>query len=584
MNQNFLVENTPKTNNRRYKIPGMSNLEKITSNLSLTERFIFLLLLSATALGAFMILWNIQSSFLVTVPAYDGVLKEGIVGTPGPINPLLASTASDRALVSLIYSGLMKATLDGYLINDLSKSHQISEDGTEYVFKLRKGSTFHDGTPVTARDVVFTVEKAKDPVIRSSIAGNWSNIKVEAVDRYTIKFTLPEPRAGFLEMATLGIMPRHLWEPVDSNRFAFSSLNTDPVGTGPYKISSISFKDGNPDKYELRSFEKYVGGKPYIKKLIFPFFHDEREAWNALQKKEIDALAGFSPKRMESMVRADVDVRTSPLPRVFAVFLNQNKNEALADINVRKALSKAVDREKVLLETINGKGSLIYGPISPMVINKQEQITNIDTDEEDVETPDSLLKKAGWEYDEELGGLTKDGETVLSIEISTVANSDLQKAAEVIERQWNKLGINTTIALYGSNELNQNVLRPREFEGLLFGYILDRDFDLFPFWHSSERNDPGMNLSLYTNISVDKLLEEYRENKDPSKRKEILKNIEEAIRQDVPAIFLYSPHFLYATPQDIRDLDVGYMTSPEERFLDIHKWFIETDRVWSFLL
>ncbi len=572
---------------KHYKIPGIRNLENISKRMSLTERLIFFTLLITAGLGASLLLWSIQSSLLVTIPAYDGTLREGIVGTPGPINPLLASTASDRAMVSLIYSGLTKANSEGELVHELSESYSVSEEKTEYIFKLRDNITFHDGVSVTAADVVFTIKKVKDPVIRSTLAGNWNNIHVEALDEKSIKFTLPEPRPGFLEMTTLGILPKHLWNEVDSNRFAFSSLNTHPVGTGPYKISSVSLEDGTPTQYKLRSFKDYVNGEPYIANLVFPFYHEEREAWNALQQGEIDALAGFSPQRMEKMTRSDIDIKKTPLPRVFAIFLNRNKNEALSDINVRKALSMAIDREEILSETINGKGAVISGPIPISITTKTIEVVaedQKDEEEVEIETPESLLNKAGWKYDEELGGFTKDEETILTIEISTVSNSDLQKAAEVVQRNWNSLGVKTTLALYGSNELNQGVLRPREFEGLLFGYILDRDLDLFPFWHSSERNDPGMNLSLYTNISVDGMLEEYRQEKDPKEKAEIMQRIKKAISQDVPAIFLYSPHFLYATPDRIQDLNIGHLISPEERFLEIHKWFIETDRVWSFFL
>lgn len=569
---------------KQYHMPGTGNLEKIFKKMSLTEKLIFITLIFTVTLGAILLIWNIQASFLVTVPSYDGELREGIVGTPGPINPLLASTASDRTLSNLVYSGLMKATPDNVLTNELSESYSVSEDGTEYIFKLRKNLTFHDGSEVTSEDVVFTVNKAKDPIIKSSLSSKWANIQIEAMDSHTIKFTLPKAHPPFLEMTTLGILPEHLWKSVDSNRFAFSSLNTKPVGTGPYQIQSVSLKDGNPTEYRLRAFKDYIKGEPYITNLTFPFYHEEREAWSALQRGEIDALAGFSPQRLESIInRKDIDIKTTPLPRVFAIFLNQNKNEALADINVRRALSKAVDREEILLKTIYGKGEIVTGPVSQSII-KKENGTTTEEKTEDSETPEELLEKAGWEFDEELEGFTKDGESVLSIEISTVTNSDLQKAAEVIENNWNSLGIKTSLALYGSNELNQNILRPREFEGLLFGYILDRDFDLYPFWHSSEKNDPGMNLSLYTNITVDGMLEKYRREKEVEEKAKLMKEIEENIRLDVPAIFLYTPHFLYAVPENVQDINIDHLISPEERFLNIHKWFIETDRVWSFFL
>ena len=582
MNKEFTGERTNSLKNGHYNIPGFGKFEKITSKMCLTEKLVFSVLIILTTVGAGILLWNAQSSMLVTIPAYDGTLKEGIVGTPGPINPILASSVPDRTLTGLIYSGLMRATPEGKLKNELSERHLVSENGKEYVFRIRENASFHDGTPVTAEDVIFTVEKIKDPAVRSTLSADWAGINVESIDSRTVKFTLSEPRSGFLELVTIGILPKHLWESVDSNRFSFSRLNMEPVGSGPYQISSVSYKENTPTEYKLRSFKNYVEGEPYITNIVFSFYYEEREAWNALQKGEIDALAGFSPQRLETKTRDDINIKTTPLPRVFAIFINQTNNEALADVNVRRALSKSVNREEILSETMNGKGVTVTGPLPPNAFNN-DQSEEEEEKETDQMTPEELLNRAGWEYDEELMRFTKNG-SVLSVDISTVTNSDLQKAAEVIKRNWESLGVETTISLYGSNELNQNILRPRNFESLLFGYILDRDFDLFPFWHSSERNDPGMNLSAYTNLTVDGMLERYQKEKDQEEKMSLLGKIDGNISSDVPAIFLYSPHFLYVLPEKVQNVFIGHVTAPEDRFLNIHEWFMETDRVWEFLL
>ncbi len=566
--------------NKKYYIPGLSKLEKIIKEMSLTEKFIFFVLFSLTTIGSGLLLWNAQSSMLVTVPAYDGVLKEGMVGTPGPINPILASSVPDRTLTKLIYSGLMKDTPEGKLKNDLSEEYEILENGKEYIFKIRKDATFHDGKPLTAEDVVFTIEKIKNPAVRSTLAADWIGIEVEKIDSHTVKFILSEPRSGFLELTTVGILPKHLWDSVDANRFAFSSLNIEPTGSGPYQISSVSLEENSLIKYKLRSFKNYIKGEPYITNIVFSFFHEERKAWEALQQGDIDALAGFSPQRTETANRTDIDIKTTPLPRVFAIFINQNNNEALADTDVRRALSKSINREEILSKTINGKGVAIDGPLPPNAFGNSKE----KEEENDIKTPEEILNNAGWKYNEELNKFTDSEDSVLSVELSTVNNSDLQKAAEIVKTNWENLGVETNISLYGNSELNQNILRPRDFEGLLFGYILDRNFDLFPFWHSSERNDPGMNLSAYTNLTVDDLLESYQEEDDKEKKYTLLKKIEDNIKSDMPAIFLYSPHFLYATPKKVQNIDIGHMTAPEDRFLNIHNWFMETDEIWKFLL
>lgn len=581
MGKQFIGDKTNNLNNKHYYIPGLKGFERIIDRMCLTEKLIFIALLILTSVGAGILLWNAQSSMLVTVPAHNGALKEGIVGTPGPINPILASSVPDRTLTGLIYSGLMKASPEGKLKNELCEKYVVSESGKEYIFKLRKGALFHDGEVVTAEDIIFTVEKIKDPAVKSTLAADWAGIEVESIDSHTVKFTLSEPKSSFLELVTIGILPKHLWKTVDSNRFYFSRLNIEPVGSGPYQISSVSYKETTPTEYRLKAFKNYVKEEPYITNLVFSFFHEEREAWTALQKGEINALAGFSPQRMDTTIKEGITIKTTPLPRVFAIFLNQNNNDALADVDVRHALSKAINRDEVLSETINGKGSVVTGPLPPNAFRNKDGDINIK--ENSQLTPKELLNKAGWKYDEELMRFTKNG-SVLSVDISTVTNSELQKAAEVIKNNWENIGVETTVSLYGNSELNQNILRPRNFEGLLFGYILDRNFDLFPFWHSSERNDPGMNLSIYTNLTVDEMLEKYQKEEEAKKRVSLLENIDENIKTDIPAFFLYSPHFLYALPEKVQNISIGHITAPEDRFLNIHEWFIETDSVWEFLL
>ncbi|MFA6273443.1 MAG: hypothetical protein WC673_03075 [Candidatus Paceibacterota bacterium] len=131
-------------------------------------------------------------------------------------------------------------------------------------------------------------------------------------------------------------------------------------------------------------------------------------------------------------------------------------------------------------------------------------------------------------------------------------------------------------------ELNQTVIRPRKYDALLFGEIIGRDPDLFAFWHSSQRNDPGLNVALYANIKADKFLEEARTIADQGARLEKLVAFSEEIKKDIPAIFLYSPDFMYVLPEKIKGFAFGRLTIPSDRFANINQWYVETDKVWGF--
>ncbi|MEK7100083.1 MAG: ABC transporter substrate-binding protein, partial [Patescibacteria group bacterium] len=215
----------------------------------------------------------LERAFLVKVPAHGGGLTEGEVGAPRFVNPLLALSDADRDLTTLTYAGLMGIGADGSFVPVLAESYSVSEDGKTYTFILRANATFSDGTSVTADDVVYTVEKAQDPGLKSPEYANWANIKAEAVDARTIRFTLPQPYAPFIEDTTLGILPSRLWRNVANDQFPFTPLMEKPVGAGPFKVTRVERdKNGLIKAYELTSFKGYALGRPFLDRITLKFY------------------------------------------------------------------------------------------------------------------------------------------------------------------------------------------------------------------------------------------------------------------------------------------------------------------------
>ena len=195
-------------------------------------------------------------------------------GEPSPcVSIILANTDADRDLVALIYSGLMRKGPDGNMIPDLAEKVDMSKDGTSYVFTLRENIFFHDNTPVTIEDVIFTIDSIKDPIIKSPRKGVWDGVSVEKIDDRNIRFTLSRPFASFLENTSLGIMPKNIWQdsPIELN-----VANTNPIGSGPYKIKKLSKQSsGIVNAYDLEAFKKFSLGKPYLKNISLKFYQNE---------------------------------------------------------------------------------------------------------------------------------------------------------------------------------------------------------------------------------------------------------------------------------------------------------------------
>ena len=176
---------------------------------------------------------------------------------------------------------------------------------------------------------------------------------------------------------------------------------------------------------------------------------------------------------------------------------------------------------------------------------------------------------------------TSDGSEILTFSVSTADIPELVHVAELITETWRSLGADVSVRIFDSNELNQNVIRPRRYDALLFGEIIGRDLDFYAFWHSSQRSDPGLNVADYANITVDKLLEEARILDNSPERNDALQKFEKEIIEDVPAAFIYSPEFIYVVPKKLKSELSKNITTPSDRFSNIYQWYLNTDTVWK---
>src|SRR3989344_1759799 len=549
---------------KRVRLPSLEEFIYAIRNMRLWEKLVFFALVISFLVSFLTIIWKISNLYMTGVPAYGGTLTEGIIGTPRFINPVLASSDTDRDLVALTYSGLLRPDNRGRLINDLAEKYDISEDGLVYTFTLKSKLLWQDGAPVTADDIIFTIEKINDK---------------------TVKFTLKKPYAPFLENTTIGILPGHIWENMSSDEIASSEMNTKPIGSGPYKISEIKRNSvGIIRSYELNSNKNFVLGRPNIKKLIMKFYPSEKDLLTAYKKGEVETINAVTPQELEK-IKTSNSVKTLNLPRIFGVFLNQNNAKVLTKKEIRQALNLAVDRKKIIDEVLKGYGAELFYPLPAGTFGA---LPKNETDGYSLENAKELLDKNGWKMNTGEQVLEKKiGKELFkfSFSISTSDAPELKETAYLLKSMWEKIGAKVDVKIFETGDLTQNVIRPRKYDALLFGEIVGRDPDPFAFWHSSQRNDPGLNVALYTNIKADKLLEEARGAQDEAKRADKYKEFQEEVSKDIPAIFLFSPKFIYVIPKNLKGTDeMESVTVPSERFSMIHQWYKSTDKVWKIFL
>jgi len=517
-------------------------------------------------------LYTLERQFLVEVPSKGGALVEGgVVGAPRFVNPLLALSDADRDLSLLTHAGLMGYDRDGALTPVLAERYEVSEDGLSYTFTLREDAVFTDGTPVTAEDVVFTVSKTQDPEVKSPRLSDFANIRVEAVDARTVRFTLPSAYAPFLEEATLGILPSHIWKQVKNTEFPFAPQMTEPVGAGPFKVTKVvRDKNGQVERYELTAFSGYVLGRPYLDRLTFVYFEDQEALARALTRGQIESAYG---------VTSDTFLR-APYSRIFGAFFNQSKNAALARPAVREALSVSIDRERLTREVLAGFALPAYGPVPPGLLHDERHEEPIDR----IATAKELLVDDGWTYDEAAGVWTNDEGGTLTFTLTTSNVPELKAVAERLRADWQLLGVPVSLSVYDPNELVRDAIRPRMYEALLFGMVVGRDKDFFAFWDSSQRNDPGLNVSLYANRAVDEVLEQIRVEQDPASLERELEELHTLVAADFPAVFTHAPEFVYSVPSDLKGVALKTLAAPSDRLASVAFWYRHTEAVWPFLV
>lgn len=557
-------------------------------DFSLTEKiafYIFALLFVTTGLG---LLLRTTDGLFVSVPATGGSLSEGIIGYPRYINPVLNITESGRDLSSLIYAGLLKENGDGTLEPDLAESYNVSADGLIYDVYLKKDLTFHDGTPVTADDVLFTIDKVKDVNLKSPEYVNWQGVTATKVDDYHIQFMLRTAYTPFAYNLTLGILPKHIWQNINDDQFSFSTYNYEPIGAGPYQFVDLKRdSDGLPLYYELKAFKNYASGAPYIQNIAFYFFKDAETALLSLKSGRIDSVGGVSQDDLKDFnLSGSEEVKAFDLLRTFAVYLNQNQSEVLVNKEVRQALDASVDRKEIIDWVLGGYGTPVYSPVpsdllATSTIEDNNATSTAEDDDARIQSAREILTDNGWTPGDDgvLQKKTSNGTTTLAFTLSTSDNQDLKETADLLKETWEKLGAKVDVQTYDSATLNQDVIRPRKYEALLFGEVVGHDADLYPFWHSSQRNDPGLNVAMYTNIKADKALEEERSATTTEDKMEAYSDFNDEIMKDIPAVFLYSPQYLYVVPRTLQGFSSNEIEAPEDRFNDIEKEYVRERKV-----
>lgn len=527
---------------------------------------------SILVLATLMVTFFISGSVLAANK--DSVVM-GMWSSPGnSFLPHFYQLGYARAVYKIVFNSLIVWDDDGKIVPKMAESYKISPDGKTYRFKIRSNAVWHDGKPVTAQDVAFTIECLTDPDysfmdfnLVSGISGakdrktgktkKLSGIKI--VDEKTIEIKSDGIFAPLLDGFTeLQILPYHILKGIPVKELVNSSFASNPtVGNGPYKFVKYA-----TDQYvEFTRFDKYYLGKPNIKKVYLRIVSPDT-AIAQLGRGELDLIIGqglanipnIEISRIKRVSNLDIQVASGQSSQGLMLICNQEK---LKDLRIRKAFAHAINRPGIVKQILLGGGTVtaIARANGYPFYNK-----NLKAHAYDPDLARKLLKEAGWNKD-----------TVLRLAVPT-GNKERIQWATVSQQNLTEVGIKVELQQMDIATMIKTVRKtPEKIDGFFVGY--KNYMDPYMYFHRRFHTESlgGGNLLHYSNPALDKLITASALTVDFKERSRLFNHIQEILYKELPVIPILCPTSTIAVNKRIK----GPKNSILPISRNIHEWVIK---------
>lgn len=457
---------------------------------------------------------------------------------PARLNPILATDASSGEIAGFIFSGLVKYDKDAKeIVGDLAKSFYFKDEKT-LIFQLRDDVTWHDGKKFSAKDVLFTYNTLISDAIVSPYSSGFRFVKsVKIIDKYRVEVLYKEPYFKALETWMMGILPQHILK--DEKNMMSSKFNTNPIGTGPYKLERLEFSKN----IILKAYDEYYEGRAKIDKISFHVIADPMTRFMMLKSGELD-IGALEPMAYERQLHQEFFQKFNTFDKIslsytylgFNLRLDKFKNP-----DVREALSLAIDRQEIVDILFFKHAKVCTGPFLPGTKAFNEDVK---TPRQNIQKAKELLKMAGY-----------DAKHPLEFEIVTSNATPLRPyAAQILQYQLQKVGVKVTLRVMEWQAFLNMAVFPHKFEAILLGWGLSPTPDPYLLWHSDSDRKGGFNLVGYHNPQLDKMIEKSQSIIEREKLTLIWKKMFQMITDDNPYLFLYIPNSLTAVNKKIENI------------------------------
>jgi len=525
---------------------------------------------------------QVTNNPIVSQPEQGGVYTEALVGSLGRLNPLLDwNNSADRDVNRLLFNGLVRFDERGLPRADLADAWGVAPDGTVYNFSIRPNAVWHDGTPVTSDDVIFTIEmmKSAGSLYPQDVKDLWGRIEVTKLNDKNLKFTLPEPFVPFMDYLTFGVLPKHLLESVPPDQMASADFNIDPVGTGPYKFDRLIVENGQITGVVLAINTAYYGNIPFIEQVVFRYYPTSAAALDAYKQGDVLGVSRITTDVLPSALEEpNLSVYTSQLPQMSFVFFNLNNPEVafLQDAKVRRALLLGLNRQYMINNFMQGQAIVSNGPILP---SSWAYFDGTEHFEFNPEEATSILKAEGYVIPAGGGEVrARDGAPM----VFTMLHPDdalHTLIAQAIQAQWAAIGVRVDLQAVPYDQLVLDSLASRAFQSALVDLNFSRtpDPDPYPFWHQAEATG-GQNYAQWDNRAASEYLEQARVTADYSLRTRLYRNFQVVFARELPALPLFVPVYSYGVDAQVQGVQVAPLYDTADRLATFTQWFLLTRR------
>ena len=472
------------------------------------------------------------------------------------LNPLLEETNLD----ALLFRGLMKFNENNEPVTDLADSYDVTADKLTYTFVLKDNIMFHDGKPLTADDVVFTIESILDDNNASFLKEDFTEIdSITKIDNHKLELKLNRPFTPLLDKLTVPILPKHAFEGVDMRTADF---NSHPIGTGPYMFEQ--WDRGN--SLTLKANTDFHGTKPSIEKVIFKFIPDSNVRALQLKSGEVD-IALLDPVQVEDMKKQEnIKIYDVDSADYRAILFNMRK-DLWKDVNVRRAFSHATDRAQIVKGILKGHGSEAYSPLQKHSFNNE----SIEKYEFNLEKANELLDTSGWKEEKD-GFRYKNGEKLAFTITAPASDSVRVNLANYLAEGFKKIGADVKV-----DALDWGAITIEDADAFMIGWGSPYDADhhthiLFHTYQSS-LTSTGYNFGGYSNAKVDELLDKGRTTTDPEERKAIYMEFQEELAKDPAFDFIVYENAVYGMNKNVSGVKERILGHHGSGFLwNVEEW------------